>query len=158
VRVGTRPIIIAGALLGAVGVFLLSHIPVDGSYLTDLLPGLLIMSAGLGAVFVGVTTAAQAGVPPDKAGLAAALINTSTWLGGALGIAIFSAISTSRANHLLAAHTTAHHALTSGFQRALLACSIAMFAAALLAARATNTRGEPVPTPPPEAVPLPENA
>src|SRR5690242_18813666 len=78
-------------------------------------------------------------------------------LGGALGIAIFSAISTSRANHLLAAHTTAHHALTSGFQRALLACSIAMFAAAVLAARATNTRGEPVPTPPPEAVPLPEN-
>ena len=157
-RSGTRPIIIAGALLGAAGVFWLSHIPVQGSYLTDLLPGLLIMSAGLGAVFVGVTTAAQAGVPPDKAGLAAALINTSTWLGGALGIAIASAISTSRAHHLLAAHATAHDALTSGFQRALLACSIAMLAAAVLALRATNTRGEPVPTPPPEVVPLPENA
>jgi EmrB/QacA subfamily drug resistance transporter len=75
-RTGTRPIIVAGALLGAGGVFWLSRIPVHGSYLTDLLPGLLIMSAGLGAVFVGVTTAAQAGVPPDKAGLAAALINT----------------------------------------------------------------------------------
>ncbi len=158
VRTGTRPIIIAGALLGAAGVFWLSHIPATGSYLSDLLPGLLIMSAGLGAVFVGVTTAAQAGVPPDKAGLAAALINTSTWLGGALGIAIFSAISTSRAHHLLASHATVHQGLTAGFQRALLACSIAMFAAAVLALRATNTRGEPVPTRPLEVAPLPENA
>jgi EmrB/QacA subfamily drug resistance transporter len=157
-RTGTRPIIVAGALLGAGGVLWLFRIPVHGSYLTDLLPGLLIMSAGLGAVFVGVTTAAQAGVPPDKAGLAAALINTSTWLGAALGIAIFSAISTSRAHHLLAGHATAHTALTSGFQRALLACSIAMLAAAVLALRATNTRGEPVLTRPLEAVPVPENA
>jgi len=131
---------------------------VRGSYLSDLLPGLLIISAGLGAVFVGVTTAAQAGVLPDKAGLAAALINTSTWLGGALGIAIFSAISTSRAHHLLAAQTTAHQALTSGFQRALLAWSTAMLASAVLALRTTNTRGEPVLTPPLEVVPVPENA
>jgi MFS family permease len=157
-RTGTRPIIIAGALLGAAGTFWLSHIPVDGSYVSDLLPGLLIMSAGLGAVFVGVTTAAQAGVPPDKAGLAAALINTSTWLGAALGVAIASAISTSRAHHLLADHATVHDALTSGFQRALLACSIAMLAAAVLAIRATNTRGEPASTPTLEGVPLPEGA
>jgi EmrB/QacA subfamily drug resistance transporter len=157
-RTGTRPIIIAGALLGAGGVFWLSHIPVHGSYLSDLLPGLLIMSAGLGAVFVGVTTAAQAGVPSDKAGLAAALINTSTWLGGALGIAIFSAISTSRAHHLLAAHASPHQALTAGFQRALLACSIAMLAAAVLAIRATNTRGEPAGTPVLDVLAVPENA
>lgn len=142
-RTGTRPIIISGALLGAGGVFWLSQIPVHGSYLADLLPGLLIMSAGLGAVFVGVTTAAQAGVPPDKAGLAAALINTSQWIGGALGIAVFSALSTSRVHHLLASGAPAHAALTSGFQRALLACSIAMVIAAALAMRATNTRGEP---------------
>jgi EmrB/QacA subfamily drug resistance transporter len=157
-RTGTRPIIVGGALLGAGGVFWLSHIPAHGTYLNDLLPGLLIMSAGLGAVFVGVTTAAQAGVPANKAGLAAALINTSTWLGGALGIAIFSAISTSRAHHLLAIHATVHHALTSGFQRALLACSIAMLIAAVLALRATNTHGEPAFTSPLQAAPLPENA
>jgi hypothetical protein len=104
------------------------------------------MSAGLGAVFVGVTTAAQAGVEPDRAGLAAALINASTWLGGALGVAIFSAISTSRAQHLLARHANADHALTSGFQRALLASSLFILAAAILALRSTNTRGEPVGT------------
>jgi EmrB/QacA subfamily drug resistance transporter len=144
-RTGTRPIIVAGALLGAGGVFWLSRIPVHGSYVADLLPGLLIMSAGLGAVFVGVTTAAQAGVPPDKAGLAAALITASQWVGGALGIAAFLALSTSRARHLLATHATVHAALTSGFQRALLACSIAMVGAAVLGMRATNTRGESVP-------------
>jgi MFS family permease len=158
VKIGTRPIIVTGALLGAGGVFWLSRIPVHGSYATDLLPGLLIMSAGLGAVFVGVTTAAQAGVPPDKAGLAAALINASTWVGGALGIAIFSAISTSRASHLTAQGAPIHEALTSGFQRALLACSIFMVAAAVIAMRATNTRGEPASVPALEVVPVPESA
>ncbi len=150
VRIGTRPIIVAGALLGAGGAFWISKVPVHGSYVSDLLPGLVIMSAGLGAVFVGVTTAAQAGVPAEAAGLAAALINASTWFGGALGIAIFSAISTARADHLLATHASVHEALTSGFQRALLACSIFMAAAAVIALRATNTRGEPASEPAPD--------
>jgi EmrB/QacA subfamily drug resistance transporter len=152
-RTGTRPVIVAGALLGAGGIFWLSRIPVHGSYLTDLLPGLLIMSAGIGAVFVGVTTAAQAGVPGDKAGLAAALVNTSTWLGGALGIAVFSAISTSRAHSLIAGGAPVHEALTSGFQRALLASSVAILAAAVIALRATNTRAEPAASPALEIVP-----
>jgi EmrB/QacA subfamily drug resistance transporter len=156
-RTGTRPIIAAGAFLGAAGVYWLSRIPVHGSYVSNLLPGLAIMSVGLGAVFVGVTTAAQAGVSPDKAGLAAALINASTWLGGALGVAIFSAISTARARHLLQAHATVHEALTSGFRRALLACAISMVVAAVVALRATNTRGEPAAAVL-EAVPAPESA
>ena len=155
-RIGTRPIIVAGALLGAAGLYWLSRIPVHGSYLTDLLPGLMIMAFGLGAVFVGVTTAANAGVPPDKAGLAAALVNASTWIGGALGIAVFSALSTSRAHHLLATHAPQHEALVAGFHRALLAGSLVLLAAALIAARATNTRGEPVPSPSLEPVAIPE--
>ena len=72
------------------------------------------------AVFVGVT---NAGVPPDKAGLAAALVNASMWIGGALGLAIFSAIATSRTNDLLAGQASQPDALTSGFKRALLAAS-----------------------------------
>jgi EmrB/QacA subfamily drug resistance transporter len=141
-RLGTRPIIVAGALISAGAVYWLSRIPVDGSYLGDLLPGLLIMSFGLGFVFVGVNTAANAGVPPDKAGLAAALVNTSTWLGGALGLAIFSVIAATRTQHLLAVHASQPDALTSGFRRALVACSIFLVAAAVIALRATNTRGE----------------
>jgi EmrB/QacA subfamily drug resistance transporter len=143
-RLGTRPVIVAGALLGAGGVFWLSRIPVDGSYASDLLPPLVISAIGLGAVFVGVTTAAQAGVPTDKAGLAAALINASTWLGSALGIAILSAIATSRTRDLVGAGIPEPAALTSGFQRALLVCSLFLLAAAVIALRATNSRGEPV--------------
>ena len=141
-KTGTRPVIVLGALLGAGGIFWISKIPVDGSYPSDLLPPLVVMSLGLGAVFVGVLTAAQAGVPQDKAGLAAAMINASTFLGGALGVAIFSAIATSRTRDLLADHATRAEALTSGFQRALLAAAIFLAAAAVIALRSTHTRGE----------------
>ena len=150
VRTGTRPIMAAGALLAAGGVYWLSRIPVHGSYASDLLPGLLIMSVGLGAVFVAVQTAANAGVPPDKAGLAAALINASFQLGAALGLAIFSNIATSRTNALVARHVALPAALTSGFHRALLASSIFLVAAAVIALRATNTKGEPMPAGEPE--------
>jgi MFS family permease len=120
----------------------LSRIPVHGSYLTDLLPGMIVLSIGFGPVFVGVTTAANAGVPAEEAGLAASLLNASQQLGGALGLAIFSALATSRTHHLLAIHTAAPQALTSGFQRALLVGSIFILAAAVIGLRATNTRGE----------------
>jgi EmrB/QacA subfamily drug resistance transporter len=150
-RIGTRPIIVAGTLIAAAGMFSLSRIPAHGSYLTDLLPGLAVMSIGLGAVFVTVTTAANAGVPADQAGLAAGLLNTSLQLGSALGLAVFSAIATARTNHLLADHTaTPTAALTAGFGRALLAGSIALLAATAIALRATNTRGH---TPQPEPTP-----
>jgi EmrB/QacA subfamily drug resistance transporter len=141
-RIGTRPIIVSGALIAAGAIYWLSRIPVHGSYLSNLLPALVIMSFGLGFVFVGVNTAANAGVPHDKAGLAAALINTSTWVGGALGLAIFSVIATTRTQHLLTHGSALPDALTGGFQRALTACSIFLVAAALIALRATNTRGE----------------
>jgi EmrB/QacA subfamily drug resistance transporter len=141
-RTGTRPVIVTGALLAALGIYLLSRAPVGGTYVADLLPGLMITSFGLGSVFVAVTTAANAGVPADKAGLAAALLNTSQQLGAALGLAIFSAVATAHTNDLLGTGTPAGEALTSGVQRALLACSITIVAAALIALRATNTRGE----------------
>jgi hypothetical protein len=86
---GTRPLIAAGALLGAAGVFLLSRVPVDGTYPPDILPGIIIMGAGVGLVLVGVQNAANGGVPTDKAGLAASLITASFQLGGALELAIF---------------------------------------------------------------------
>src|SRR3954470_2929145 len=122
-RVGTRPVIVAGALIAAAGIFLLSRVEVGGSYVSDLLPGLLLMAIGLGAVFVGVTTAANAGVPSDKAGLAAGLLSTSQQVGMALGLAVLSAIATAQTQHRLAAHAARPEALTSGYQRALFVCS-----------------------------------
>jgi EmrB/QacA subfamily drug resistance transporter len=139
-RVGSKPIIMAGALIGAVGVFWLAQIPVHGSYLGDVLPGLVVMALGLGAIFVGVQTAANAGVPADKAGLAAALGTASGQLGSALGLAIFTAIATSHTQHLVKTHVTRTVALTSGFHYALLACSIILVAASVIASRASNSR------------------
>jgi MFS family permease len=142
-RTGTRPVIVAGSLIAAAGIWYLSRIHVHGSYPASLLPGLVIMAIGLGAVLVSVTTAANAGVAPDQAGLAAGLLATSQQLGTALGLAIFSAIATARTSALLAAHAPQAAALTGGFQRALLTCAIFLVAAAVIALRATNTRGEP---------------
>jgi MFS family permease len=155
-RIGTRPIMVVGALIDALGLYLVSQIPVHGSYVSDLLPGLVVMSLGFGAIFVAVTTAAQAGVPSDKAGLAAALVNSSTWLGGALGLAIFSAIATSRTHAVLATGAPLDHALTAGFQRALVACSVFLLVAAAIASHATNTRWEAGATeqPDPAAIPV----
>jgi len=141
-RTGTRPLIVGGSLMAAGGVYWLSRIPVDGSFVNDLLPGMMVMSLGLGAVFVAVTTAANAGVSADKAGLAAALLNASQQLGGALGLAIFTAIATSHTTALLADHAAVPQALTSGFQRALLAGSIFLVAAAVIGLRTSNARGD----------------
>jgi EmrB/QacA subfamily drug resistance transporter len=152
-RTGTRPVIVVGALISAAGLFWLSRIPAHGSYVSDLLPGLVVISVGFGPVFVGVTTAANAGVPADKAGLAASLLNASQQLGGALGLAIFSALATTRSHDLLARHAPVADALTGGFRRALLAGSLFILASAFIALRATNTRGEVQPAAEPAAPP-----
>jgi EmrB/QacA subfamily drug resistance transporter len=152
-KVGTRPVIVAGAILGAGGIFWLSKIPVDGSYWSNVLPPLVLTAFGLGGVLVGTTTAAQNGVSPDKAGLAAALINSSMWLGGALGVAIFSAVATSTTADRLAQKAPQAEALTAGFQDALLLAAIFLAGAAVIALRSPNTHGEQAaaePTAPPE--------
>ena len=92
-RIGTRPVIVAGALIAAGGIYYLSRLPVHGTYPASLLPGLGIMAIGIGAVLVAVTTAANAGVPPDQAGLAAGQLSASQRLGTALGLAVFTAIA-----------------------------------------------------------------
>jgi EmrB/QacA subfamily drug resistance transporter len=141
-RVGTRPLMFVGGLITAGGIFWLSRIPVHGSYVSDLLPGMLLVGIGVTPMFVAVATAANAGVPADKAGLAASLLNASQQLGGALGLAILTAVATSQTRHQLAAHSSASHALVSGFQRGLFVGSIFLVAAAFIALRATNTRAE----------------
>ena len=100
-RVGTRPVIVAGALLAAAGIYYLSRAPVHGTFLSDLLPGIVVIAIGAGAVFTGVTTAATEGVPSDKAGIASGLLNASMQFGGALGLAVLSAAATDRTNTVL---------------------------------------------------------
>jgi EmrB/QacA subfamily drug resistance transporter len=140
-RIGTKPVVLLGSLIGAGGLYWLSRIPVDGSYLPDILPGLLVVSIGLGGVFTGLTTAANAGVGEDKAGLAAGLLNTGQQLGAALGLAILSALATARTGSLLhGGGDTVAQAATHGYQRALMAGAVLMFAASVVALLARNTR------------------
>jgi EmrB/QacA subfamily drug resistance transporter len=140
-RIGTKPVIVAGTLVAAGGLYWLSLIPVDGSYVSDILPGLVVAALGLGAVFVGATTAANAGVGEDRAGLAAGLLNTGQQLGAALGLAILSALATAHTNSLLhAGHDTVAQAATHGYQRALLAGAGLVLAASVVALLAPNTR------------------
>src|SRR5499427_7017678 len=139
-RVGTRPVVVAGCLIAGAGIYYVSRVPLHGSYVTDLLPGFLVMSLGAGSVFVSVTAAANAGVPPDKAGLAAGLLNSSQQIGSALGLAILSAVAITRTDHLLAAQVPHFVAADAGYHRALLVDSILMTAAAMLAVRIGNTR------------------
>lgn len=139
-KIGTRPLIVAGALLGAAGVFLLSRVPLHGTYPPDILPGVLIMGAGVGLITVGVQNAANGGVPADKSGLAASLITASFQLGAALGLAIFVSLATDRTNDLLATHTPPSEALTLGFQRGLIGAAVALVIATVIALRAPNVR------------------
>jgi len=139
-RIGTRPVVVAGCLIAGAGIYLVSKVPLHGSYVTDLLPGFLVMSLGAGSVFVSVTAAANAGVPSDKAGLAAGLLNSSQQIGSALGLAILSAVAITRTDHLIAAHVSHAVASDAGYHRALLVGGILMAAAALLALRIRNTR------------------
>ena len=113
------------------------------------------MSVGLAPVFVAVTTAANAGVPRDKAGIAAALLNSAQQVGGALGLAVFSAVATSHATHLLATGDGQAQALTSGFSRALAASSFVLVAAAIAGLRTTNAHGEPEPAGAQDEAPAP---
>ncbi len=153
-RFGTRPVLVGGAMLAATGIYTLSRIPLNGTYLADVLPGLIVMSLGLGVIFVGATVAANAGVPASQAGLAAGLLNASLQLGIAVGLAIFSAVATTRTDHLLAVHANAAHALVGGYGVALRAASAFLGVAGLLALGTINSRGD---TPlPPAAEPRPE--
>jgi MFS family permease len=142
-KVGSRAVICAGALIAAAGLFLLGQVPVSGGYPTHILPGLLLVAFGVGPVFVGVTTAANAGVGPSRAGLAAAILNSSQQLGGALGLAIFSAVGTAQADHLLAHGIPLPDATTSGIRHALVTGAAFTAAAALIALATTNTHKDP---------------
>jgi MFS family permease len=139
-RIGTRPVVVAGCLVAAAGICYVSRVPLHASYVHDLLPGFLVMSLGAGSVFVAIAAAANAGVPGDKPGLAAGLLNASQQVGSALGLAILSAVAITRTNGLLAAHASRVVASDAGYHQALLVGSILMAAAALIAVRTGNTR------------------
>ncbi len=92
-RLGVRPVAAVGMIVTAIGMLLLVRLPVDGTYLTDVLPSLLVTSLGMGAVFMPLTLIATTGLKDEDQGLASGLFNTSQQIGGALGLAILSTVA-----------------------------------------------------------------
>jgi EmrB/QacA subfamily drug resistance transporter len=117
-KIGVKPVLVAGQALMVVGLLWFTQVDVGGGYLTDLLPGFLIIAIGMAFSFVPISIAALAGVEDSEAGLASGLINTSQQIGGALGIAALSALATSRTEDGLAAGHALPAAMTDGFQAA----------------------------------------
>jgi EmrB/QacA subfamily drug resistance transporter len=121
-RFGYKPILVLAPLFMAVGLFMLGHVPVGGSYLHDVFPGLAIMAVGLGMSFVAMTIAATSGVPARESGLASGILNTSQQIGGALGLAVLSGVASTKTANVLASspHTplAAANALVQGFHSA----------------------------------------
>jgi len=107
-----------------VGLLYFTQVSVDGSYVSDLLPGFLIIGVGIGFSFVPISIAALAGVKAAEAGLASGLINTSQQIGGALGIAALSTIATSKTQDSVSSGSALPVALVDGFQSAFLVGAI----------------------------------
>jgi EmrB/QacA subfamily drug resistance transporter len=92
-KLGAREVPLIGMPMAIVGLLLFVRLQPDGSYVTDLLPGILLASVGMGLTFVPITLIATSGIPHDDAGLASGLYNTSQQIGGALGLAILATLS-----------------------------------------------------------------
>jgi EmrB/QacA subfamily drug resistance transporter len=117
-RVGVRPVLAVGLLSLGGGLAYFTQISPNGSYWSDLFPGFLLVGFGLGFSFVPISIAALSGVTGREAGLASGLINTSQQVGGALGLAILTTVSTTRTDNLLGSGVAPPSALTQGFQLA----------------------------------------
>jgi EmrB/QacA subfamily drug resistance transporter len=135
---GAREVPLIGAAIGALGLLLFLRLTPDSSYVTDLLPGILLTSVGMGLVFVPITLIATSGVPADDAGLASGLFNTAQQIGGALGLALLSTLATNRTENELASlgrrptEADQAEALVSGFHVTWLASAILLATGGLL--------------------------
>ncbi|MBA3384997.1 MAG: MFS transporter [Actinobacteria bacterium] len=132
-RVGVKPVLVAGMAFLSAGLLYFTQVSVGGSYLGDLLPGFLLISIGMGFSFVPISIAALAGVKASEAGLASGLINTSQQIGGALGIAVLSAVATSATDNAIASGTAVPFALTDGFQAAFIGAAAVALVGVLVA-------------------------
>ncbi|MFZ1995518.1 MAG: MFS transporter, partial [Solirubrobacteraceae bacterium] len=141
-RVGVRNVSTAGIALASAGMLVLTQLPVHGSYVSDLLVGLLPMSLGMGLTFVPITLMATSGVSDEDAGLASGLFNTAQQVGGSLGLAILSTLAASQTTSVL--HGTSPGAVlaarVSGYHVAFLAAAIMLGAGAVIMSVALRRR------------------
>jgi EmrB/QacA subfamily drug resistance transporter len=114
-RVGVRAAASVGLVLTICGELLFSRLSVDASYAGELLPGILALAIGQGLTSIPLSLIAVTRVKPSEAGVIGGFLNTSSQLGGALGLAILSTFAAGRTSHLLASHHARPDALVGGF-------------------------------------------
>jgi EmrB/QacA subfamily drug resistance transporter len=131
-RFGPRTTLIPGVSLVVIALLLFARTPVDGNYVTDLLPPFLLIAVGVGTSFPAIMTLAMSGATPEDAGLASGLVNTSMQVGGSIGLAVLATLSTERTNSLLSDGESQLQALTSGYHVAyLVGAALAAIAVAI---------------------------
>jgi EmrB/QacA subfamily drug resistance transporter len=156
-RFGIRPPLAAGLLLAGLGLILFARAPVDGNYVVDVLPSMVLLGIGAGIAFNPVLLAAMSDVQPSEAGLASGIVNTSFMMGGALGLAVLASLAASRTDTLASTGDGELAALTGGYHLAFLVGAIFAVAAAAIGAallrpgHAAAAHDEPVPEPQPES-------
>ncbi|HEY7380427.1 MAG TPA: MFS transporter [Gaiella sp.] len=131
-RFGIRLPLAAGLSLAAVGLLLFARAPVDGTFVVDVLPSMILLGLGAGMAFNPVLLAAMSDVEPAEAGLASGVVNTSFMMGGALGLAILASLAASRTDTLLASGDDSLVALAGGYHAAFLVGALCAFGAAAL--------------------------
>jgi len=157
-RFGPRTTLIPGVCLVVVALLLFARTPVQGDYLTDLLPPFLLIGIGVGTSFPAIMTLAMSGATPEDAGLASGLVNTSMQVGGSIGLAVLATLSTERTNSLIADGEAQLQALNSGYHVAyLIGAGLAAIAVAIAVFVLRDPRPEEMPVPQ-ESEPEPEPA
>ena len=132
-RFGSKRMVVSGMTLIAAGLLLFTRVPVDGSYVRDLLAPMILLGFGAGLSFPALMSAAMSGATREDAGLASGLVNTSAQVGGALGLAVLATLSASRSDGLVEDGEATASALTSGYHLAFLIGAILVAAAIAVA-------------------------
>jgi EmrB/QacA subfamily drug resistance transporter len=142
-RFGPRRTLLPGVALIGVGLLWFARTPVDGSYLTDLLPAMLLIGLGIGSAGPSLVTLAMSGATRSDSGLASGLVNTSLQVGGAIGLAVLATLAAQRTSSELAGGTSHASALNSGYHLAYL-IGAGLLAIALTVAITVLRSPEPV--------------
>jgi EmrB/QacA subfamily drug resistance transporter len=117
-RFGARRTLVPGLGLVAAGLLLFTRAPVDGSYVTDVLPVMLLIGTGVAVCFPALMTLAMSGATPSDAGLASGLVNTTVQVGGALGLAVLATLAATETGSRRAAGEQVATALNGGYHLA----------------------------------------
>jgi EmrB/QacA subfamily drug resistance transporter len=147
-RFGYRIPLAVGLSLAAAGLLVFARAPVDGNFLVDVLPSMILLGIGAGMAFNPVLLAAMSDVEPSESGLASGVVNTAFMMGGALGLAVLASLASSRTESLTSSGEGPLAALNGGYHAAFLVGALFALSAAVIGAVLLRTRKQV-----PEAVP-----